>query len=83
MAIEINLVENTIDTIMDIVGGEQIKDVDNGILTYYDADRNILRQFNLFEIKEDVGEVSLYEVKERRENIDESQDFDNIVDQVQ
>jgi hypothetical protein len=83
MAIEINLVENTIDTIVDIVGGEQIKDVDNGILTYYDADRNIIRQFNLFEIKEDVGEVSLFEVKERRTNIDESQNFDDIVDEVQ
>jgi hypothetical protein len=83
MAIEVNLVENTIDTIADIVGGEQIKDVDNGILTYYDADRNIIRQFDLYEIKEDVGNVSLYEVKERRTNIDESQNFDDITDEVQ
>lgn len=83
MAIEVNLVENTIDTVVDIIGGEQIKDVDNGVLTYYDADRNIIRQFNLYEIKENVGDVSLYEVKERRTNIDESQNFDNIVDEVE
>ena len=83
MAIEVNLVENTIDTIMDVVGGEQIKDVDNGILTYYDENRNIIRQYNLFEIKEETGNVSLYEVKERRDNIDESQNFNNVVDQVE
>lgn len=83
MAIEVNLVENTIDTIMDVVGGEQIKDVDNGILTYYDVNRNIIRQFNLFEIKEETGNVSLYEVKERRDNIDESQNFNDITDQVE
>ena len=83
MAIEIDLVENTIDTVADLVGGEQIKDVDNGILTYFDEDRNITRQFDLYEIKDDVGDVSLYEVKERRENIDETQNFDDVTGDVQ
>lgn len=80
MAIEVDLVENTIDTIAELIGGEQIKDVDNGILTYFDDNRNITRQFDLYEIKDDVGNVSLFEVKERRENIDESQNFDSVVD---
>ena len=78
MAIEVNLVENTLDSIMDIVGGEQIKDVDNGILTYYDKNRNILRQADLYSIKNDVGNVSLFEVKELRTNIDGTQNFDDI-----
>lgn len=83
LVIEVEMVENTIDTIADIVGGEQIKDVNNGILTYYDKDRNITKQFNLFEIKDDVTDVSLYEVKEKRENIDETQDFDDITSEVE
>lgn len=82
LVIEIELVENTLDTIADIVAGEQIKDVDNGILTYYDKDRNITKQFNIYEIKNDVGNVPLYEVKEKRDNIDSSQDFDTVTNDV-
>lgn len=79
LAIEVELVENTIDTIVNIVGGEQIKDVDNGILTYFDENRNIIKQFDLFEIKDDVTYTPLYEVKEKRQNIDGNQNFDDVV----
>jgi len=82
LAIEVEMVENTIDSIMEVVAGEQIKDVTKGILTYYDNDRNILRQFNLYEIKDDVGDVSLAEVKERRTNIDATQNFDDVTEGV-
>lgn len=83
VVIEVDLVENTIDTLSDIVAGEQIKDVENGILTYYDSDRVITKQFNLFEIKDDVTGDSLYEVKEKRTSIDESQVFDDVIEDVQ
>jgi hypothetical protein len=83
MVIEVDMVENTIDTLTDYVAGEQIKDVDNGVLTYYDKDRNIIKQFNIYEIKESVGDVPLYEVKEERTNIDETQNFDDITSEVE
>ncbi len=83
VAIEVDLVENTIDTLSDLVGGEQIKDVDNGILTYYDKNRVITKQFNIFEIKDDVGDVSLYEVKELRINVDETQNFNDIINEIE
>ncbi len=83
LVIEVDMVENTIDTLTDYVAGEQIKDVDNGVLTYYDKDRNIIKQFNIYEIKEDVGNVPLYEVKEERTNIDETQNFDDITSEVE
>ncbi|NJO59663.1 MAG: hypothetical protein HC836_15570 [Richelia sp. RM2_1_2] len=79
LAIEVEFVENTVDTLVNLVASNQIKDVDNGILTQYDSDNNIIRQFNLFEIKDDIGNVPLYEVKERRTNIDFTQNFDDIV----
>jgi hypothetical protein len=82
LVLEVELVENTIDTLSDIVAGEQIKDVRNGILTYYDKNRIITKQFNLFEIKEDVGDVPLFEVKEKRTNIDETQNFEEVIDEV-
>lgn len=82
IVLELELVENTIDTLADIVAGEQVKDVQKGILTYYDKDRVITKQFNLFEIKDDVSDVPLYEVKEKRTNIDETQDFNDVIEGV-
>ena len=79
---EIEFVENTIDSLAGFVAGEQIKDVSNGILSYYDNSRVITKQFNLFEIKNDTGQVSLYEVKEKRTNIDETQNFNDIISTV-
>lgn len=78
LTMEIEMVENTIDTLTDIVAGEQIKDVQKGILTHYSKDREITKQFDLYVIKDDVSDVPLYEVKERRQNIDETEDFDNV-----
>lgn len=83
IAVEVEFVENDIDSLVSFVAGEQIKDVDNGILTYYDEDRNITKQFDLYEIKNDVTDTSLFEVKQRRDNIDGSQDFDEITEDVQ
>ena len=83
LVIEVDMVANTIDTLTQYVVGEQIKDVDNGILTYYDANRVITKQFNIFEIKDDVGDVPLYEVKEKRTNIDEAQNFNDVIIYVQ
>lgn len=83
LALEVEFVENTIDTVVNIVAGEQIKDVQRGILTNYDQDRNITRQFNLFQIDDDVSQNALFEVKERRDIIDDSQSFNDIVDSVE
>jgi len=80
--IEVELVENTIDSIMDVVAGEQIMDVDNGILTQFNKDREIVKQFDLFEIKDDVTNDSLFEVKQKRTNIDNSQTFDNVLEDL-
>jgi len=78
LSIEVEMVENTIDTLTDLIGGEKIMDVDNGIITHFDKNRIITKQFDRYEIKDDVGDVSLFEVLERRTNIDETQNFDDV-----
>jgi hypothetical protein len=83
LVIEIDMVQNTIDTLSNILAGNQVKDVQNGILTYYDENNVITNQFNLFEIKDNVTDVPLYEVKEKRTNIDETQNFNDVVSDVQ
>ena len=82
LVVEVEMVENTVDTLASILAGNQVKDVQNGILTYYDEDNEITKQFNLYEIKDDVTNVPLYEVKEKRTSIDESQDFDEVTGDV-
>ena len=83
LVIEIEMVENTIETLTNLLMGEQVKDVRKGIITYYDKDREIVKQYNLFTIKDDVRDVPLYEVRELRENVDELQNFNNIIDAIE
>lgn len=82
LMLEVEMVENTIDTLTNIVAGEQIKDVRTGKLTHYDEDRNIVKQFNLYTLKDETTNVPLYEVKEKSDNIDTTQNFDDIVNDV-
>jgi len=78
LTIEVEMVQNTIDTLANILAGNQTKDVQNGILTYFDSNNVITNQFNLYELKDDVTDVPLFEVKQRRNNIDTTQNFDEI-----
>ena len=82
LVIEVDLVKNTIDTLANILAGNQVKDVQKGILTYYDENNVITDQFNLFEIKDNVTDVPLFEVKQIRKNIDETENFDTVIDGI-
>lgn len=76
--IEIEMVDHDADTISYMLEGEQVRDRDNGILTTYNNDNEIYRQFDFYSIKSTLGEP-LYDVKKRRTNIDATQSYDNIM----
>lgn len=82
MSIEVEFVENDVQSIVDLVSGESVRDVDNGILTLFNSDREIIKQYDLFDIKDDVTDVSLFEVRQIRENIDTSQDINDVIDEI-
>jgi hypothetical protein len=75
--IEIDMVEHDSSTLANALYGNQTKAVSPGIYTIYDKDKNIYRQYNLFEIKDEFNET-LYEVRENRTDIDETLNFDTI-----
>ena len=75
--IEIDMVEHDASTLANALYGNQTKAVTPGIYTIYDKDNNIYKQYNLFEIKDDFNET-LYEVRENRNDIDETLNFDTI-----
>ena len=79
--LEIEMVEHDASTLAHALYGNQTKAITPGIYTIYDNNNNnaIYKQFNLYEVKDQFNET-MYEVREEREIIDESLDFDNITE---
>jgi uncharacterized phage-like protein YoqJ len=71
------MVEHDASTLANALYGNQTKAVSEGIYTIYDKENNIYRQYNLYEIKDEIEET-LYEVRENRTDIDETLNFDTI-----
>ena len=75
---EIEIVDQDISTLAIALYGNQTKSIEDGIYTIYDANNNIYKQYNLYEIKDQFNSL-LYEVRQDRgENIDFSKAFNNI-----
>lgn len=79
LMIELELVENTIDTLAIGIFGNQVKDINSGLRTIYDFDENIYKQFNEFEILNPGFSDPQFEVRQKRDTIDTSQNFQNII----
>jgi len=77
--IEIEMVEHDVNTLAYALYGNQSKAMASGIYTIYDNNNNIYKQFNLYEIKDQLNET-LYEIREKRTDIDESLNFDTITE---
>jgi len=78
VTIEIEMVEYDISSLAIALYGNQTKSIDDGIYTIYDAQNNIYRQYNLYEIRDQFNAL-LYEVRQSRgTNIDFSKNFTNI-----
>ena len=75
--LEVEMVEHDDTTLAYALYGNQSKSVSDGIYTVYDGANNIYKQFNLFEIKDEFNET-LFEVREERDEIDTTKDFDDI-----
>lgn len=77
--IEVEMVEHDAETITTMLEGDTIMDHDNAIMTHYNENKEIYQQYDFYEQKNSLGEP-LYTVKRKRENIDSSEDYDNIVE---
>jgi hypothetical protein len=77
---EVELTEHDIETIALGVFGDQSKSKIDGILTYYDKDGNIYKQFDVFETENAEGQID-YEVKLERDSIDTSKNIGDILNE--
>lgn len=77
--VEIEMVEHDSTTLAHALYGNQSKAVAKGIYTIYDNNNNIYKQYNLYEVKDDLNET-LYEIREQRDDLDQTLDFNTITE---
>jgi hypothetical protein len=74
VCIELEMVTNDADTLATMVGGSQLRDLNNGLITTYDEDNNIFMQHEMSTLKRTETGTPQYEIREKRtDNIDFSQ----------
>lgn len=79
VCLRIEICENDFDTIATSIDGNQIRSLDNGLLTTYNEDMEIFRQFEFYTLKDNYNRNAKFEVKKRRtDNIDNSVDASEV-----
>lgn len=81
--IEIELTENDIESLFTSINGNQIRNLENNILTTYDKNNNIVNQSEHFIIKETETGNPLFDVKVNKKEIDFTQSYDQIIGLVE
>ncbi len=76
--IEVEMVDHDIETLAYALFGNQSKSIEDGIYTIYNFTNQIYKQYDLFEIKNQFTGKPLYEVRQERNSIDFSKNFNNI-----
>ena len=79
--LEIEMVYNDIDSVMNMVAGEQVMNRDKAIITTYNDSKEIFKQQDYYTVKDKLGEP-LYTVKRNRATIDIQESYDNRIDNV-
>ena len=75
VCLRIEICENDFDTLASSIDGNQIRSLDNGILTTYNDDMEIFKQFEFYTLKDNYNKNAKFEVKKKRtSNIDNSVD---------
>ena len=79
VCLRIEICENDFDTIATSIDGNQIRSLDNGLLTTYNDDMEIFRQFEFYTLKDNYNKNAKFEVKKRgTDNIDNSVDASEV-----
>ena len=82
VCLRIEICENDFDTLATSIDGNQIRALDNGLLTTYNKDYEIYKQWEFYTLKDNYNKNVRYEVKrERIDNIDNSADANDIFEQ--
>lgn len=79
VAIEVNVVENDIDTLSYGIYGETVRNLDNGRVSIYNPNEEIFKQFEFSTVKDNYTNRSIAELKQDvSDNIDTSLDINEL-----
>tara|TARA_R110002110_G_scaffold131093_8_gene311688 strand:- start:5124 stop:6008 length:885 start_codon:yes stop_codon:yes gene_type:complete len=76
--LEVEMVEFDDETLAYGLFSNQTKSLEDGVYTIYNFGNEIYRQYNLYEVKDQFTGKPLYEVREQKQSIDPTKDFDDI-----
>jgi hypothetical protein len=76
--VEVEMVEQDIETLSYALFGNQTKSLEDGIYTIYNFNNQIYKQYDLYEIKDRFNGSPLFEVREERQTIDFTKSFIDI-----
>jgi len=78
--LEVEMVEHDDETLAFALYGNQSKSLEDGIYSIYNFENAIYRQYNLYEVKDQFTGNPLYEIREEKDNIDFTKDFEDITE---
>jgi hypothetical protein len=79
--IEVEMVDQSVKTLSYALYGNSTRDLETGVYSIFDEDGNLYRQYNLLTRKKEFTDGNI-DIKEERTNIDRSQSFFNISQQL-
>lgn len=78
LMLDIEMTEHDADTISTMLEGNQIRNLENGIMTTLDDNDEVYIQHEFYALKDSYTGDPIYEIKEKKESVDFSQTLENI-----
>lgn len=78
---EIEMVEHDAETLSYMLTGTQVRNLDTGILTTYNHNNEIYKQFDTYTFKTQIGKP-LYDIKQKRNTIDTTQSYNSVFSDI-
>ena len=75
---EIEMVEHDAETLSYMLEGDQVRNLDTGVFTVYNDKHEIYKQYESYSIKTQLGKP-LYDIKVSKNNIDTTQNYNNVI----
>lgn len=80
VCLEIEICKNDFDTLTTVLTGNQIRSLDNGLLTTYNDNGEIFNQYEFYTLKDNYTTNDKFDVKKNRQgNIDFSANYSDII----
>lgn len=68
--LDIEMIENNADTLATMIMGDQLRNLDKGLITTFNSDKEIFKQQEIYTLKDRATGKPIYEVRKMRDTID-------------